>query len=363
MIPSSYHRNERFRGNSAGDPPTARSVNRSNAVCYKCKQSGHIARFCDRKKLWCSFCRTDTHTDAACRNKNIVKKDKVQFANIQSEEPKLSELETSFAFSVKHSCSEVKITPQTSLLVDCGATAHIITDKSKFTRFDESFRPDKHYIELADGTKSNDVALARGDVSIRLKDVNGRCVDATLTNALYVPSCPQNIFSVQAVTSRGASVTFQPDRAELVNHDGTKFTVVKRGRLYFLGICDGAVTCDCTNYACDVSDWHEILGHCNYDDILKLERIVDGMKVTGKSEKPGDCSACLLGKMTQGRSRKPRARATVPLELVHTDLAGPIEPVSTEGFKYAISFTVKGTLWRSQRDFWMTPPLSGRLNV
>ena len=176
-------------------------------------------------------------------------------------------------------------------------------------------------------------------MSIRLKDVNGRCVEATLTNALYVPSYPQNIFSVQAATSRGASVTFQPDHAELVNHDGTKFTVVKRGRLYFLGICDGAVTCDCTNYACDVSDWHEILGHCNYDDILKLERIVDGMKVTGKNEKPGDCSACLLGKMTQGRSRKPRARATVPLELVHTDLAGSIEPVSTEGFKYAVSFT------------------------
>ena len=63
-------------------------------------------------------------------------------------------------------------------------------------------------------------------MSIRLKDVNGRCVEATLTNALYVPSYPQNIFSVQAATSRGASVTFQPDHAELVNHDGTKFTVV-----------------------------------------------------------------------------------------------------------------------------------------
>ena len=33
----------------------------------------------------------------------------------------------------------------------------------------------------------------------------------------------------------------RPDHAELVNHDGTKFTVVKRGRLHFLGICDGAV--------------------------------------------------------------------------------------------------------------------------
>lgn len=40
-----------------------------------------------------------------------------------------------------------------------------------------------------------------------------------------------------------------------------------------------------------------------------------------------------------GRSRTLRCRSTVPLALVHTDLAGPIEPVSTEGFRYAITFT------------------------
>ena len=32
------------------------------------------------------------------------------------------------------------------LLVDCGATAHIVTDMSKF---DDTFKPDKHFIELA----------------------------------------------------------------------------------------------------------------------------------------------------------------------------------------------------------------------
>ena len=29
---------------------------------------------------------------------------------------------------------------------------------------------------------------------------------------------------------------------------------------------------------CDQKGWHEILGHCNYKDILKLKDVVEGMK-------------------------------------------------------------------------------------
>ena len=32
-------------------------------------------------------------------------------------------------------------------------------------------------------------------------------------------------------------------------------------------------------------------------------------------------------------------RSKVPLELVHTDLVGPIDPISKDGFRYAIAFT------------------------
>ena len=57
------------------------------------------------------------------------------------------------------------------------------------------------------------------------------------------------------------------------------------------------------------------------------------------SSKPQDCNLCIEGKMTQSRNRNPDARATAPLELVHTDLAGPIDPISREGFRYSIAFT------------------------
>ena len=45
------------------------------------------------------------------------------------------------------------------------------------------------------------------------------------------------------------------------------------------------------------------------------------------------------GKFIQARNRKPDARAKAALELVHTDLAGPIDPVSRDGYKFALSFT------------------------
>ena len=55
--------------------------------------------------------------------------------------------------------------------------------------------------------------------------------------------------------------------------------------------------------------------------------------------KPQECEVCTLGKMINTRNRDPDARAEAPLELVHTDLAGPITPTSREGYSYALAFT------------------------
>ena len=85
----------------------------------------------------------------------------------------------------------------TTLWVDCGATAHIITDTSRFMKFDDTFNPDKHVTEFANGTWANNVALKR-DVDITIADSTGTPVKATLQNVLFIPSYPQDIFSVQA---------------------------------------------------------------------------------------------------------------------------------------------------------------------
>jgi len=71
-------------------------------------------------------------------------------------------------------------------------------------------------------------------------------------------------------------------------------------------------------------------------DVQKLEATVDGMHILSKEK--FSCTTCVLGKMTQYRNRKPDKKAKQPLDLVHCDLVGPIDPAAKGGYRYSISF-------------------------
>ena len=133
----------------------------------------------------------------------------------------------------------------------------------------------------------------RGGVDVVSHDIEENSKKATLKNALYIPSYPQDSFSVQAATKKGASHFSQPDHAELKHKDGTEFIIEKDGSLYYLKTYDNTES-HSVNYTRNIKEWHEIKGHRNYEGVLKLEDVVDGMKVTGKdSVKPGDCNTCM----------------------------------------------------------------------
>ena len=65
-----------------------------------------------------------------------------------------------------------------------------------------------------------------------------------------------------------------------------------------------------------------------------------GMEIKGSAVRPNQvCEVCTQGKFTQTRNREPDTKAKKPLELIHTDLAGPMPTTSIEGHKYAQFFT------------------------
>ena len=252
------------------------------------------------------------------------------------------------------------------LLVDTGATSHIVVSDEHFIDVDDTYAPENHYIELADGSRTLSAAKKRGTVLVNITDENNVVRSATLHNALYCPSYPQNIFSVKSATERGHSVYFSRDNSELVSKGGVRFPIHSNGGLYYLYSVSSGIEDECRKISsldinsenddtaipvhvcsistsisevqvCDLDMWHKILGHCNTGDILKLEDVVDGMKISDKTH--FHCSSCVLGKQTVNRSSKQDPRADTPIEFVHSDVTGPITPVAKDGYRYAITFT------------------------
>ncbi|KAM9791032.1 uncharacterized protein LOC133165345 [Syngnathus typhle] len=195
------------------DRPTDRGAERSAAevVCFKCGLKGHMARAC-RRKLWCSHCKSSTHRDATCRRKQRVNRDDARRVHGETEDHDRDE----YHF-VSEGAARVDVR---GLMVDCGATSHIITDLAKFKRFDDGFQAETHCVELADGTRCKGVAERRGDAEVCLIDSTGRHLNATLRQALYIPSYPQDILSVKAATARGATVVFKEEKNVLIYQDG-----------------------------------------------------------------------------------------------------------------------------------------------
>ena len=298
---------------------------KASVTCYSCGQLGHKSPECrskDKKNpkkennRWCSHCRSKTHNTEVCRKKDTAK--------TVSDDNK----DASFAFKV--TVDNFNTIRDNSLLVDTGATAHILNDKAKFLNFDDKFNPVNHYIELADGSRACGIVSAKGRAKVLLHDLEGVPHEVFLEDALYIPSYKQNIFSVQAAVSKGGAVNLTPNSSELSAPDGTKFSVQKYGKLYYLNYTNPSGGA----YSAEV--WHKILGHCNMNDVFKLENVVEGMKITTKGKL--ECDTCVQGKMSQYRNREPDCRASSPLQLVHSDLAGPITPESKDGHKYAMVF-------------------------
>ena len=161
--------------------------------CFTRNGKGHLAKICTnnlKKNIqWCSYCKSQTHKRESCRYKKRVT---VKKAAVE---------DCSFVFKIND--QQEKTVIRKGLMVDAGATSHIIKDISKFKTFDDSFQLDNHFIGLAGGTRTKGVALKWGDTEICLVDMDGKHVTVSLKGALYILSYPQNILFIMSTSENG----------------------------------------------------------------------------------------------------------------------------------------------------------------
>lgn len=235
----SFEETEKFHHKPKTDQVMKAQYPSNNLTCYGCGLQGHFMRDCPDKTKnetpkWCSYHKSTTHSDGNCRRHQRKDQEATKVKQVtSSDQSGGTEDEHSYVFKVRVSPTKHSQYKANGMLVDTGATSHIVT-KDILKRVDGNFKPAKHFMELADGTRSNNVAVKRGDAEVMLKDEKGRHVKAVLKGALFIPSYPQDIFSVKAATSNGAEVKFSQDQSKLVHKDGTTFIIEEHERLYYL---------------------------------------------------------------------------------------------------------------------------------
>ena len=83
--------------------------------------------------------------------------------------------------------------------------------------------------------------------------------------------------------------------------------------------------------------WHCRLGHIGVKRMKKLH--TDGLLEPLDYESLGTCEPCLMGKMTKTPFSGTMERATDLLEIIHTDVCGPMNIEARGGYRYFLTFT------------------------
>lgn len=81
--------------------------------------------------------------------------------------------------------------------------------------------------------------------------------------------------------------------------------------------------------------WHCCLGHAYPDAVIQYLESQRNIKLSRRDFTV--CDACSLGKLRQAPSTPSFHRASRVLDIVHSDLIGPINPNTNSGFKYILT--------------------------
>jgi len=265
--------------------------------CFNCDRFGHQARDCRRKK---------THGNAS------------QAREKEEETVALSAL----SYSVNTD----------EWYIDSGATAHMCSTRDYFESMSESTIRDIR-------TAGKETVKATGTGTVRVDVItDGKVKTIKLLDVLYVPDLRGNLLSVSAVVSKGFRIEFSDENADIFDKKGSiVLRAAKKDKMYVVETAQPHEA-KLANSA-KAGTWHKRYGHLNYRDLKLLcdQNLVTGLDLP-KSFHPIQCKHCNNAKIHCLPFQQSDSRARNILELIHTDICGPLQVPSLGGARYFATF-------------------------
>ena len=281
----------------------------SNFKCHNCHKPGHFKRNCPEK-----FKSVENES---------YRRDYAKISNSETD---------SFVpdFALKAGDEEEMV----NWWIDSGASQHMTQNKEEILEYQKFSDPVK--ISLAD----NSVLLAHGKGDVNLSVYDGaKEIKIKLEGVLFVPKIKNKLLSLPVMLNKGIAVKFSNDNCILVVNENEYNVGHKHGKLFKLNTTPLENCCLASSTKNSPSLWHERYGHLGYDNLKIARNMVDGMDFDSKDIVDRQCEGCIYGKHC--RTPFPKASSTKssqPLDLIHSDVCGPMSVDSWGGSRYYITF-------------------------
>ena len=213
--------------------------------------------------------------------------------------------------------------------VDSGCTSHMARDEGLFVSLDKSA---KSKVKMGNG----EVVQAQGRGSVKIHTNKGT---ELVSDVLYVPSLAQNLLSVAQMLHKNYSLTFRNKMCIIYDPMGAEIA-----RVSMVDNCFPVHWNSINQYALSAMDnetwlWHKRFGHYNLNSLKFMQSkgmILDLPKI--KVEKDV-CELYQLRKLHRQPFPNVKSwRVKEKLELVHTDVCGPMRTTSLNDSKYFLLF-------------------------
>ena len=327
---------QRINDRSGGikKPDAALVTNHRNSrKCSYCNKKGHTEPFCWKKQR-------DEKAKNDKRSSGLISANQNKQGNDDSSDTESDDSRDFICIMATGPALQEKVEHASSELwyIDSGATSHMSHDKRLF----DTFEPAKPF-EVGMGNDTSVTALGHGTIWIDLL-VNGKERRCKLQNVSYVPDLRFHLISVSVMEEAGMEVKFAKGRCT-VKLDSKLVVEGYRERGLYRLRTKHAMEQNTSSALITKSDdmhlWHARLAHVSVDGIKQMvsKGAVKGINVNVNQD-IGLCESCVYGKSTRAPIPKQGGeRSKDILDLVHSDICGPMQIKSLGGSRYFITFT------------------------
>lgn len=227
-----------------------------------------------------------------------------------------------------------KVEQSSDWFLDSGATRHMCNDDQRFTVLNDTDRS-KVFTAAEHCMDSSSV----GEINMEVKNRGSKNM-VKLKDTMYVPALRNNLMSVSTITDNGYIVVFDEYRATIKRRDGsTALTATKKNQLYVVDETNNRAMATRDVNDDKMTRWHQRYGHLNISDLknLKMKEIVKGIDFTIKTDK-FQCKICDQSKIHTQPFKPSKNRENGILNLIHSDICGPMNVESLGGSRYFVTF-------------------------